>query len=131
MTRSPTLQWLLTLMCVMLLMVRVAGPHLHLCFDGQEAPASFHVLDIGLHHTAGHGAPHQDTDVSLAVDGVSKTGKSISFGDLPVVLLAALLIWILFQTPRRFLLPMLPAVAPARPAFLLPPLRGPPQLTSL
>lgn len=131
MTRSPTLQWLLTLICVLLLMVRVAGPHLHLCFDGQEAPASFHILDIGLHHAEGHSAPHQDIDVSLAVDGVSKTGKQLNLDDLPVALLAALLLWVLFQTPRRFLLPLLPAVVPARSAFLRPPLRGPPQLTSL
>ena len=131
MTRSPTLQRLLTLLCVLLLTVRVAGPHLHLCFDGQEAPASFDVLDIGLHHAAGHSAPHQDTDVSLAVDGVSKTGKQLSFDDLPIVLLAALLAWILFQTPRRFVLPLLPTLVPASPAFLRPPLRGPPQLTSL
>ncbi len=131
MTRSPTVQWLLTLICVLLLMVRVSGPHLHLCFDGQEAPASFHVLDIGLHRSPGHSAPHQDTDISLAVDGVSKTGKQLGFDDLPVVLLAALLLWIFFQTPRRFLLPLLPAVVPARHAFLRPPLRGPPQLTSL
>lgn len=89
MTHAPTLQRLLTLMCVLLLIVRVAGPHLHLCFDGQEAPASVHFLDVGLHHTASHGAPHRDTDVSLAVDGVSKTGKQISFDDLPIVLLAA------------------------------------------
>lgn len=131
MTHAPTLQRLLTLMCVLLLIVRVAGPHLHLCFDGQEAPASVHFLDVGLHHTASHGAPHRDTDVSLAVDGVSKTGKQISFDDLPIVLLAALLVWILFQTPRRFVLPLLPALIPASPAFLRPPLRRPPQLTSL
>lgn len=131
MIRLPTLQRLLTLICVLLLTVRVAGPHLHLCFDGQEAPASVHVLDVGVHHTKGHGAPHQDTDVSLAIDGVSKTGKQVSFDDLPIVLLAALLVWILFQTPRRFVLPPLPALVPASPAFLRPPLRGPPQLTSL
>ena len=131
MTRSPTFQRLLTLICVLLLMVRVAGPHLHLCFDGQEVPASFHFLDIGLHHTAGHSAPHQDTDVSLAVEGVSKTGKQLSFDDLPIVLLAALLVWVLFQTPRRFVLPLPLALVPASPAFLRPPLRGPPQLTSL
>lgn len=120
MTRSPTLQRLLTLICVLLLTVRVAGPHLHLCFDGQEAPASFHVLDIGLHHAAGHSAPHQDTDVSLAVDGVSKTGKQLSFDDLPIVLLAALLAWILFQTPagssfpccRRLSRQVLPSCVP-------------------
>jgi len=131
MIRSPTMQWLLTLMCVMLLMVRVAGPHLHLCFDGQEAPASFHVLNLGLHRTVDHGAPRQDRDVSLAVEGVSKTGKQLNLDDLPLVLLAAFFVWILFQTLRRFVLPMLPAVDPARPAFLLPPLRGPPRLTRL
>jgi hypothetical protein len=43
---------------------------------------------------------------------------------LPIVLLAALLAWILFQTPRRFVLPLLPTLVPASPAFLRPPLRG-------
>src|SRR3546814_11430117 len=45
-----------------LLLGRVGEAHLHLCFDGKESPSSFHVFDIGLHHSwSGIDSPHEDT----------------------------------------------------------------------
>jgi hypothetical protein len=131
MLRNPQLHnpWLLTLLCVMLLVVRVGGAHLHLCFDGGEPPASLHLMDHGLHHGApGMDAQHQDTDIAVAGEVVVKLAK---LGlDLPVLLLAALLVWSLLQAPRQ------PAPGYRHPFFfsaarsLRPPLRGPPLLTS-
>lgn len=121
--------WLLTLLLVMLLVVRVGGAHLHLCFDGGEPPISLHLMDHGLHHGApGMDAGHQDADVAVADDALAKFAK---LGlDLPVLLLAALLVWSLLQAPRQ------PAPGYRNPVFfsaahsLRPPLRGPPLLTS-
>lgn len=132
MFRDPRLHpWLLTLFCVVLLMVRVDGAHLHLCFDGKEPPASFHLADFGFHYgkTPGVDASDQDADVALAGEALAKQDKS-SF-DLPLVLLAALLLWALLQAPRRFASPLTTPVVSTTPPFLRPPLRGPPLLTSL
>src|SRR5262245_23407994 len=74
---------LLTLF-VAALFLRVAGVHLHLCYDGQEPPASLHVVDAGLHddHDTGP-AEHRDIDVQLE----SGFLKSWKLGvDLPAIL---------------------------------------------
>jgi len=122
--------WLLTLLCVTLLMVRVGGAHLHLCFDGKEPPISFHLFDDGLHHgAAGESATHQDADVAVTVDLFSKQHK---WGhDLPLMLLVVGLLWALLQTPRRFIAPFFTPTVYAAPAFLRPPLHGPPLSISL
>ena len=117
--------WLLTLLCVMLLVVRVGGAHLHLCFDGGEPPVSLHLMDNGVHHGApGMDAAHQDADIAVAGEVLAKFAK---LGlDLPVLLLAALLVWSLLQAPRQpapgYRNPL--SVSTAR--TLRPPLRGPP-----
>jgi len=122
--------WLLTLLCVTLLMVRVSGAHLHLCFDGKEPPASFHLFDVGLHHdTPEASATHQDADVAVTGDLFSKQD---TWGrDLHLMLLAAGLLWGLLQTPRRFVSPFSTPTFYAAPAFLRPPLHGPPLSISL
>lgn len=119
--------WLLTLLCVALLVVRVGGAHLHLCFDGGEPPVSLHLMDDAAHTGPGMQSGHQDMDVALAGEAFAKTAK---LGlDLPILLIAALLAWSLFQAPRPsvpgYRLPLISAVH-----FLRPPLRGPPPLTS-
>jgi len=121
--------WLLTLLCFMLLVVRVGGAHLHLCFDGGEPPSSFHLIDHGLHHGApGMDAEHQDVDVTVTDDALAKFAKLDL--DLSALLLAALVSWRLLRAPRQ------PAPEyrdpSSRPAArsLRPPLRGPPLLTS-
>lgn len=123
--RTPLRSWLLTLICVSLLMVRVGGTHLHLCFDGSEPPASFHLLDDGEHHEApGASAPHLDTDVALGGELLSKAQKS-GF-DLPLLLLVAAFLWALAQRPIRFAPRLSQFPVYSQPAFLRPPLRGPP-----
>src|SRR3546814_11534851 len=79
--------WLLSLRCVTLLLGRVGEAHLHLCFDGKESPSSFHVFDIGLHHSgSGIDAPHADLDVAVSGERLS-TVKFLWCA--PLVLLAA------------------------------------------
>lgn len=117
--------WLLTLLCVMLLVVRVGGAHLHLCFDGGEPPASLHLMDNGVHHGApGMDAQHQDADIAVAGEVLVKFAK---LGlDLPVLLLAALLVWSLLQAPRQPAPGYRNPLSPSTASFLRPPLRGPP-----
>lgn len=130
MLRVPRFQvWLLTIICVTLLLGRLGGAHIHLCFDGKEPPSGFHLFDDGEHHgPLDTEAAHQDVDVAASGDGLSK-GK-FEF-DLPLSLLAAgFLLGLLIRT-RQFPASGAPRAALAGPLFLLPPSCGPPLLTSL
>ena len=129
MLRDPRRQaWLLTLLCVPLLLGRVGGAHLHLCLDGKEPPSSFHLFDNGLHHGLSDMAvPHQDMDVAASGDLLSK-GK-FEF-DLPLALLAAFFLLGLPARTRQFVASPAPRAVLAAPLCLLPPSRGPPLLTS-
>lgn len=121
--------WMLTLLCVTLLVGRVGGAHLHLCFDGRESPSSFHLFDIGLHQTeSGLDTPHEDVDVAVSDELLSKNKFEWS---TPLVLLAAIVVFGFLRAPRRFVSLFITHAIPAAPPFLLPPLRGPPALTSL
>ncbi len=116
----------MALLCIVMLTVRLAGAHLHLCFDGSEAPASVHLADSGVHHSEpGMLLQHQDVDVSLVGELLSKHGKLAL--DLAALLGVALLLWDFFAGNRaesplrdrgRF------TTSPRR--FTFPPLRGPP-----
>lgn len=111
-----------------LLVVRMGDAHLHLCLDGQEPRSAFHVADRGPHHHGSSGAEteHLDTDVSLTARMLSKIAK-MDF-DLPLFVVGALLLWALFALSARAPVAISrPTLATAAPAFLRPPLRGPPR----
>lgn len=117
------------LLCLALLMVRVGGAHLHLCFDGTEPPASYHVLDVDPHHESpGADAAHQDADVALTADMYSKPGKSVDH--LPLALMTAIFALALIRRQRTSTSPDYAPALPTARALLRPPLRGPPLLTS-
>lgn len=102
-----------------------AHAHVHLCFDGQEAPAAVHWLEDG-HPTTGHhedDAEHADVDVDVPTPALSKSlkhdaaaaiGAAPSFGHL----------YIRAPSPPTARTPSLERRAP--PAYHVPPLRGPP-----
>jgi hypothetical protein len=107
--------------------MRIAGVHLHLCFDGSEPPLSYHVADSGIHHADEHGAgeTHSDRDMPVAGDVVAK--KSTHGHDAALLwLVSALLLFLL--APARQIRPA--ATDPPRlrspVSWLRPPLRGPP-----
>lgn len=125
--RAPTQAWLLTLVCVALLFARIGGVHLHLCFDGSEPPASLHFEDSG-HHADHHLADaHNDRDVSLLADALTKTGK-LSL-DFPL-LLAAFCLSLLLCALRPVYRPHQARTLWPPPDFLRPFLRGPPDIAS-
>ncbi len=127
--RLPSKVWLLTLICAALLFARLGGAHLHLCFDGKEPASSFHLFDNGLHHEpTGVAASHQDADIAVTGEALSKVKFEL---DLPLALLAAVFLLSLFRRSPHFVSTALPHAIVAAPRFLLPPVRGPPLLTSL
>lgn len=121
--------WIITLMCLALVIARVSGAHLHLCFDGNEPPVTFYLNDQGPHHEGDSAkVHHQDKEASVTGDAVAKTNKPVF--DLPLFLLAALLLWSAFQLVYRFSPPISASVRPIAVPYLRPPLRGPPLLAS-
>ena len=124
-TRRPRL---VLLLCGILLLLRVGGVHLHLCFDGQEAPATLHLVDGAPEHAeSGAAGEHRDDNID---DGSSSVAKnSAADFDIPVVLLAAFVLWVVLPVLRisRARGTRLPAFRV--PTFLRPPLRGPPVTT--
>jgi hypothetical protein len=117
-----------------------AHAHLHVCFDGQEPPASVHfgeesahehsgahgLIDSGLaHHASGDGAPHDDTDVDLGNQALAKTVKH---DDVAAAVLAVLF-WDHEIGPAAANLAPAEANAPLRPvrSYSLPLSRAPPR----
>ena len=118
-----------------------AHAHVHLCFDGQEPPASVHVSDADGHHDgvrpidhaddhehhdndAHHDddADHDDVDLDLANPALAKTVKH------DIAAIASLWLKGAAIVPSKARAPALDFERPAhsfRP-YLHPPLRGPP-----
>lgn len=122
--RKSTRPWYLILICAVLL-TRLGGVHLHLCFDGQEPPASIHVNDDGAHNDRHHvNGDHTDKDVAV-FDAVLTKGKG--FADAPILLAACLLLLLLLRPASgQWPLAAFYRVFPLQPCALRPPLRGPP-----
>ena len=124
---SRHLRLLMVLLCAAVIVLRIGGTHLHLCFDGSEPPVSLHLSDSGMHHgEEAASAPHADQDVSIDAEALVK--KSSAAFDLTA--LAFVFALLLFFLPRsRNPLPAFfapPRLSPAR-IRLRPPLRGPPR----
>ena len=118
-------RWPLILLCVALLVVRVGGAHLHLCFDGNEPPVSFHPVEDSDHHDeAGLSASHDDTDVALSAASIAKSGKQIL--DLSLLALLPFLMCLLLPQMRQLFFTSAPRLLPTLAFHLRPPLRGPP-----
>lgn len=119
--RNTDLQ-VLILIALAMFVVRSAGGHLHLCFDGDEPPISVHTLETQSHHEPG--STHVDQDVELPT---ATLAKHLGQAD-DSLLLAAFFVGLLLALPsatvsgeRRHRAPLLQSL------FVpLPPLRGPP-----
>ena len=123
MNSSRTRLTLFYILCVLVLLPRLGGPHLHLCLDG-SGPA------ISLHTTNGAGDEalldaddsHQDETVDVATPVISKVWPPGLDG-----VLFLLAIMVLFIARQIMLRPIVLTIArPQVPLFLRPPLRGPP-----
>jgi hypothetical protein len=109
--------------CTAFLAMRLAGGHLHFCFDGTEPAVSVHSDDGGIHHAAqGMAASHSDADIDL----MSTVLKGTSDAVLPLGLLVALLLILPSVRTRRTTFADV-LFSDSRLHFLRPPLRGPPR----
>jgi len=123
---AKTFSPMLWVIAFVLLIVRTGDAHLHLCFDGQEAPQTLHVVDdVANHHNGGAGqSTHTDTDVD-AVD-VGMTKKVSHTGDAVPLRLASLILFLLPPGRRIGTLAAVQDPPPRHPYLFLPQLRGPP-----
>src|SRR5262249_55254095 len=98
----PSMTWLLWVVALAFLAVRMTEIHWHLCFDGHEPRTSLHVGDDVLEHHGPQQGPvqHQDREVSLTGQMLAKFTK-VDF-DLPLALLGAGLLWLLFDPWSKF-----------------------------
>lgn len=113
------------LFALMLVIMRTADAHAHLCQDGREPPASIHLADGGSHACEAEDSKKHagDEDVSLTHDVVLKK-SSIDDAWFPFAFVFVLQ---LSSAPTEE--PVVSAAEPvpvAAPRFLRPPLRGPP-----
>lgn len=121
------------LLCVfawMLVVLRITDAHAHLCFDGNEPPATIHVADLGSHPCESDPvADHSgDRDIQPAADILLKKAAFDVFW-LPSAAIPQAAIVV--QPYDEVILPAYQP-APAGPAvYFLPPLRGPPVQSSL
>ena len=122
---NPLLLWTVVLA---VLAVRLTDTHLHLCFDGQEAPTSVHLADASVHHDEQHddeGQAHSDQDIDPFIGTVVKSDDD---GQPLFALIVASLLTIDLLPPDQGVLPLdrkIP-LATNPPFHLRPPLRGPP-----
>jgi hypothetical protein len=104
--------------------VRLGGIHMHLCFDGQEPPASLHVEHEHGHDDYHHSdGSHQDQDVDLLAQAFF---KKADLGELDIAG-AVLEIVALLPIGDQLGPERLTTIQPTGPPhFVVPPLRGPP-----
>jgi hypothetical protein len=121
--RPPGWFWLVILA---VLFTRLAGIHLHFCFDGQEPQATMHTSDGAIHNDAEHlDSEHTDQDVDLLDALFAKLGDR-SF-NLPLLFAVALILLPPLGVVCRHWLRAASDPAPdLAPLRLRPPLRGPP-----
>lgn len=118
--------WLLVPLCALLLVMRVGGAHLHLCFDGSEPPVAVHLLYAGLHHAEPcvDGEP-QDKDVAVGENVLVKLPK-LGLEDVPAPLLTVIVLWCLLKTREALQARSASALAFSDFHSIRPPPRGPP-----
>ena len=121
---NPLLLWTVVFA---VLAVRLADTHLHLCFDGQEAPASVHLADASVHHDDDHddGASHADKDINPFLGTLVKSDEDSQ--PLFAFIVGTLLTIDLLAPDHA--VPALDWDTPLAthpPFYLRPPLRGPP-----
>jgi hypothetical protein len=121
---NPFLLWTVVFA---VLAVRLADTHLHLCFDGQEAPTSVHLADASVHHDIEHedGPAHADQDIDPFLGTIVKSDDDAQ----PLfALIVGTLLTIELLPPDRAVpaLDRETTLATTPPFYLRPPLRGPP-----
>jgi len=110
----------------MLVIVRIADAHAHICADGKEPPSSVHLGDCGIHPCDGdRSSEHSgDKNVEIGPDVVLKKAPSLEHPWIPAFV--AFAIDFAADTSNEVILNEPLAIRVGAVAFLRPPLRGPP-----
>lgn len=121
---NPFLLWTVVFA---VLAVRLADTHLHLCFDGQEAPTSVHLADASVHHDLEHeeSPAHADQDIDPFIGTIVKSDDDAQ----PLFALIVGTLLTIELLPPDQAIPALDRETPLAtdpPFYLRPPLRGPP-----
>ena len=123
---SRSAHCLLWVVALAFLTVRASDTHLHLCFDGQEAPTTVHFADASVHHDEQHETKeHADKDFDVFVGMLLKNGSSEADIAIPLAVTAL----VLLLPPVSDTVPVADEPSPSAtdpPFYLRPPLRGPP-----
>lgn len=123
MIRSRARPALFVVLCAIVLLPRLGGPHLHLCLDGSAPAVALHVSDGGGEDLLSRSDDsHRDRTVEVSNPVIGKVWPPSLDG--PLFLIFALVLAIARQTPLPPVLRTIPV--PRSPLFLRPPLRGPP-----
>lgn len=121
MIRSRARLALFVVLCAIVLLPRLGGPHLHLCLDGAGPAVAIHMSDAD-GEDSGVAGSHEDQKVEVSNPAFGKVWPPSL--DAALALIFAVLLVIPLQTT---LLPVLRTIrVPGSPLFLRPPLRGPP-----
>lgn len=123
---APVSRYVLWLLCAVIVVTRISGAHVHLCFDNAAPVVSVHAeesrLDIA-HEQSSRG--HGDLELSLSGDALVKKAPVAS--DLTIALWGALVVLLtgVVEMPK-IVRPGTSPVPLSRAFQLRPPLRGPP-----
>lgn len=113
------------LLALMLIIVRTADAHAHLCEDGKEPPVSIHLGDGGNHpcETDPRDDHSGDKDIQIASDIVLKKAPQV---DPWVPLLLAYVFDVAAPISDERIQPRATVIRIEPVVYLRPPLRGPP-----
>lgn len=101
------------------------GAHLHLCFDGGEAPSSIHMTDDGVHDGEQASQPgHHDVDVNLDSSALAKKFEGPK--KLPPLAVVFVLFRVSVQNVAAVPRDDTSHLIPDSDYRMLPPPRGPP-----
>ena len=114
------------LLALMLVIVRVADAHAHLCADGKEPPVTIHLGDGGVHPCDdGQSNDHAgDKNVQIGSDGLLKKASPLADPLMPAVIAVA---FDFAARPSNEVILVAPLTVRVEAlAYIRPPLRGPP-----
>ena len=123
---APVARYVLWLLCAVIVVTRVSGAHVHLCFDGTEPLVSVHAEEGRLdfdHERSRRG--HSDLEVSLSANTL--VNKAFIAGTLPVAVSITIVCLLCGAFAASKIGRPRSSPVPLSWSFLLrPPLRGPP-----
>lgn len=128
MFRRSSFATALWLLAIVLLPVRIANAHLHMCFDGQSPAVTYHAEDVPTHTgTETRDDGHSDRDIDAS--GATATLHKVNDFDEGASSMISVQLTALALPPLESETPLTAAISPQAPSVFdpHPPARGPPR----